>query len=285
MPSVPAHVQEISINWIRQEAMVVARGYIILLGISGMPLFILLSSIVRDLPRFGAAKLLSPELWFWAGLYALSALAVPACVGPFCKRCLGGLLALQTLVLLFAGAMYGPHIPINFARIGQEPAVAAVAGLLLLILAVMLYWIALSPALAAIRLLATRLPPDDVPLPTMMATLEQTRTRPRALPSRLRRIAARAQALRAIAYLALLAALVVALWEVGHWVQLVQLDPDLDTVEVKDLLAFLSPLALELALRLGPAAAAQCAARGRVRERTAQARPPCARPLPAVVPG
>jgi hypothetical protein len=109
---------------------------------------------------------------------------------------------------LAAGALYGPNIHINFAQIGRDP---AVAGLLVLVLAVMLYWVALSPALAAIRLLATRLPPDDVPLPKMTATLEQTRTRPRALPSPLKRIAARAQALKAIACLTGLAGAFAAL--------------------------------------------------------------------------
>ena len=194
MPTVPAQVQEISINWIRHEVGLVNRGYYGLPGLLGLPTLLPLVSIVRDLPRFEAAKLVSPELWVPAGLYALLVLQNRACKGgPFCKRCLGGLLALQTLMLLAAGAVYGPHIHINFAQLGREPAVAGL--LLLLVLAVMLYGF-VSPALAAIRLLATRLPPDDVPLPTMMATLEQTETKPRALPSALTRIAARAGLLR-----------------------------------------------------------------------------------------
>jgi hypothetical protein len=237
MPSVPAHVQEISINWIGQKAWVVARGYYLLIGIWSLPLLLMLLSVMRDLPRFEAAKLVSLELWVWAGLYALSAYLIGRCHAPLCKRCLGGLLALQTLMLLAAGAVYGPHIHINFAQVGREP---AVAGLLLLMLAVFLYWVAFSPALAAIRLLATRVPPGDVPLPKMMATLEQTSTRPRALPSSLTRIAARAQALNAIAYVALLAMAVVFLLAVNLLAQ----DPDRE-----DLLVFL-PVALAFALGL-----------------------------------
>jgi hypothetical protein len=238
MPSVPAHVQEISINWIRQEARLVTRGYHGLPGVLGLPLLIPLSSIVRDLPRFKAAKLMSPELWVLAGLYALCFLSNRACIrGPFCKRCLTGLLALQTLFLLVGGALIGPRI--NFSKIGRDLALAdAGTGLFLLVLAAILYWFMLSPALAAIHLLVTRLPPDDVPLPTMMATLEQTETKPWAVPSALTRISARAQALRAIAYLTLLAMLVVSLWEVDQLVQ----DPDTED------LFFLLPLALELPL-------------------------------------
>jgi hypothetical protein len=207
MPSVPAHVQEISINRIRQQAMLVVRGYVAVRCIPVIVLIYLLSSIVSDLPYFDAAKLVSPELWVWAGLLALIFLAPLACQGLFSKCYLAGLVALQALLLLAAGALYGPNIHINFAQIGRTP---AVAGLLVLVLAVMLYWVALSPALAAIRLLATRLPPDDVPLPKMTATLEQTRTRPRALPP-LKRIAARAQALKAIACLTGLAGAFAAL--------------------------------------------------------------------------
>jgi hypothetical protein len=239
MPSVPAHVQEISINWISREAWVVARGYYIL-GICALPLMFMLSSIVRDLPRFEAAKLVSPELWVWAGIYALGARMAITCRAPFCKRCLGGFLAWQTLMLLAAGAVYGPHIHINFVNLAQidwEPALAL--SLLLLALALMLYWVVFAPALAAIRLLATRLPPDDLPLPTMMAALEQTSTRPPALPVALTRLAIRAQALKAIAYLALLGALVVALWIIG------QLDPDRG-----DLLAFLPGGVLEFSLAM-----------------------------------
>jgi hypothetical protein len=236
-PSVPAHVQEISINWIRRQASLVRSATSALPGILGLPLLWSLVLIVRDLPRFEAAKLMSPQLWVCAGLLALFYLLNRACIGgPFCKRCLGGLLALQTLMLLAAGALIGPHI--NFAQIGREP---AVAGLLLLILAVFLYWVALSPALAAIRLLATRLPPDDVPLPTMMATLEQTETKPSARPSALTRVAARAKALKAIAYLTLLAAQVVAMWMVYQLVQ----DPDRE-----DLLTFLLGLAIVFPLIL-----------------------------------
>src|SRR6266516_3738401 len=142
-----------------------------------------------------------------------------------------------------------PRIHINFvnlAQIGSEPAVAGLLLLLVLVLAVYLYWVAFAPALAAIRLLATRLPPDDVPLPTMMAALEQTSTRPRALPSALTRIAARAQALKAIAYLSLLAAIVVTLWILDQLVQgLPEFGVDPDTDAVEHLLAFLPPVALE----------------------------------------
>jgi hypothetical protein len=204
MPSVPPYVQEISLNRIRQQVVLVGRGYGAVAWIAASALVFLLSSIVRDLPLFDAAKLVSPELWVWAGLGALVFLVSRACPGPS-KRMIGGLFALQTLLLLAVGSLYGPDIHINFAQIGRMP---VVAGLLVLWPAVMLYWLALSPAIAAIRLLAIRLPPDDVPLLTAMATLDQTKTRPRGLPSR---IAAYAQALKAVACLTGLAGAVAAL--------------------------------------------------------------------------
>jgi hypothetical protein len=219
MASAPAHVQEISINKIRQEGLLVSRGLIAVLGISGLALFLLLWWVVRDLPRFDAAKLMSPALWVCAGQYALSSLAVWMCRGPFCKRCLGGLFALQALLLLavlFVAGAVGIHINFaNFAPIGLEPAVAWLLVLLSAVTLLYLYWAALSPALAAIRLLATRLPPDDVPLTTVMATLEQTRKRPRART----RLAARAQALRAIGLLTWLAAFVLALRAITQLIQ------------------------------------------------------------------
>ena len=65
--------------------------------------------------------------------------------------------------------------------------------------------------LAAIRQLATRLPPDNVLLPTAMATLEQMGARPRALPSLSARIGTRAQTLKIIACLTGLATVVAVL--------------------------------------------------------------------------
>jgi hypothetical protein len=235
MPSAPAHVQEISINRIRQEGLLVLRGLVAVLSISGLVLFFLLGWVVRDLPRFDAAKLMSPALWVCAGQYALSGLAALVCRGPFCKRCLGGLFALQALLLLallLAAGAVGIRINFaNFAQIDQEAAVALV--LLSAVMLLYLYWGALSPALAAIRLLATRLPPDDVPLTTAMATSEQPRKRKRART----RLAARAQALRAIALLTFLAAFVLSLW------MITQLNPDQDGIP-------LPGLGVELALVL-----------------------------------
>jgi hypothetical protein len=199
MPSVHAHVQEISIKRIRQQAARVLRAYMVVVipVAASYPFFM---SIVRDLPRFDAAKLVSPELWVLTGLTALGIAAGRACPVDrlICKRCLRGLIALQTLLLL--GAIY---LAIDVVIGRSVDMMQTMVGLLFLGLAV--YWIVFSPMLAAIRLFATRLPPDDVPLLTAMATLEQTNTRP---PSLLTRTVARAQALRAIAYLTTLAAIV-----------------------------------------------------------------------------
>src|SRR5262249_23519453 len=79
------------------------------------------------------------------------------------------------------------------------------------------YWMVLPPMLAAIRLLATRLPPDNVPFPTAMATLEQTGARPHALPSPPMPKEIRARALKTVAFLAAGAAAVAYLWlDVHH---------------------------------------------------------------------
>jgi hypothetical protein len=210
MPSAHAYVQEISINGIRQQAARALRGYIVVV----MPVVALIppfQSIARDLPRFDAAKLVSPELWVLIGLSALGIAAGRACqYRMICKRCVGGLIVVDTLLLL--GCVF---LAIDLiGRTTEDMIMDAVAGFLFLGLTV--YWLVLSPAVAAIRLLATRLPPDDVPLLAAMATLEQTRTRPQALPSPLTRIVARAKALRLIAYLTGLAALVAVLWLIAQ---------------------------------------------------------------------
>jgi hypothetical protein len=190
MPPVHAHVQEISINRIRQQAAPLFRAWLVVL-IPLPPTYPYFMSIAHDLARFDVAKLVTPELWILIGLIALGIAAARACRDRFiyCKRCLGGLIALHTLLLL--GAVY---LAIDVVIGRSVDMMQTVVGLLFLGLAV--YWLVFSPMLAAIRLLATRLPPDDVPLLTAMATLEQTR--PPSLPTR---TVARAQALRAIAYL------------------------------------------------------------------------------------
>ena len=48
----------------------------------------------------------------------------------------------------------------------------SVAALLIVIL-IALYWMLLSPTMAALRLLATRVPPDGTPLPTVLASTLQ----------------------------------------------------------------------------------------------------------------
>jgi hypothetical protein len=207
MPSAHAYVQEISINGIRKQVARALRGSMVLFTpvLALIPLF---QSFARDLPRFDAAELVSPKLWVLIGLSALSIAAMRACRFDrfICKRCVGGLIALQTLLLL--GVVFGAIDLIG--RTTEDMIMDAVAGFLLL--GLLVYWLVLSPALAAIRLLATRLPPDDVPLLAAMATLEQTRTRPQTLPSPLTRIVARAKALRLIAYLPGLAAGGTFLW-------------------------------------------------------------------------
>ena len=162
----------------------------------------------------------------------LSAFAMRACWAPFCKRCLAGLFALQALLLLttlLAARTVLPGIRINFAifaQVGRDPIILLPLVLVLL----WLYYLALSPAIAAIRLLATRLPPDDVPVTTVMATLNRARKRPRART----RLAARA--LKAIALLTLIALVVVSL---RTTFQLIEIED-----EDVDLLAFLGDMVL-----------------------------------------
>jgi hypothetical protein len=234
MPSVPAYVQEISINRIRKEGMLVLRGYVLAMSTSGMALVFLIWWIVGDLSRFDAAKLVTPAPWVCAGAYVLSAFAMRACSAPFCKRCLAGLFALQALLLLttlLAARTVLPGIRINFAifaQVGRDPIILLPPVLVLL----WLYYLALSPAIAAIRLLATRLPPDDVPVTTVMATLKRARKRPRART----RLAARAQALKAIALLTLITLVVVSL---RTTFQLIETED-----EDVDLLAFLGDMVL-----------------------------------------
>src|SRR5262245_40332346 len=98
MPSAHAHVQEISIKGIRQQVVRALRGY----GVFFFPfaaLVLLVQSITRDLPRFDAAELVSPKLWVLIGLSALGLAATRACLWIICKRCLGVLIVMNTLVL------------------------------------------------------------------------------------------------------------------------------------------------------------------------------------------
>jgi hypothetical protein len=200
-----AHVQEISISRIRQQAARVFRGYMTVAMLPGLALVPLLGSILHDLPRFDGAKLVSPKLWVLTALTPLGIAAARACGDRImCKRWLGGLIALDTVLLLAAGAAF---LALDFAGRTEDvmTTLDTVAGLLVMVLPV--YLLVLSPALAAIRLLATRLPPDDVPFPT--AITERMKMGPRALPSPLR---ARVWLLRAIAFLTGLAAAVTFLW-------------------------------------------------------------------------
>src|SRR5262245_54560481 len=209
MPSAHAYVQEISIQGIRQQVARIIRGSLVVLmpGVALIPLFQL---IARDVPRFDPAELVSPKLWVVIGLSALGIAAMRACGRIICKRCLGGLIVMDALLLL--GSVF---VAIDLiGRTTEDMIMDAVAGFLFL--GLLVYWLVLSPAVAAIRLFATRLPPDDVPLLAAMATLEQTRTRPQAPPSPLTRIVARAKALTLIACLTAVAAVVAFLWLVAQ---------------------------------------------------------------------
>src|SRR5262245_64321116 len=98
MPSAHAYVQEISINGIRKQVARALRGSMVLFTpvLALIPLF---QSFARDLPRFDAAELVSPKLWVLIGLSALGLAATRACLWIICKRCLGVLIVMNTLVL------------------------------------------------------------------------------------------------------------------------------------------------------------------------------------------
>ena len=165
-----AQAQTVSISKIRAYAVRVMRGFFTL---GWLPLFILLPKIVstmRDLPRVDLAPLRSPLVWLLVALTTVGALVfrygTPRMTAPYLW-----ILVLCSVVLVPIGAAFAVAGNVDLTELAQRPVWVWLAAAALLIPFVLLfYWLLLSPTIAALRLLATRVPPDDTPLPTVLAS-------------------------------------------------------------------------------------------------------------------
>ena len=164
-------VQTVSIDKIRADTVVAWRGLVIVMYTPVFCLIPLIMPIVRDLPHVDLAPLRSPLVWllaalivagFYAGRHGLAGMTASSLWMVVIGSCLvvvGGLVFVVTA---------GIVDPTQLAQksIGLLLSVAA----LLTVILIALYWMLLSPTMAALRLLATRVPPDGTPLPTVLAS-------------------------------------------------------------------------------------------------------------------
>jgi hypothetical protein len=169
-----AGVRVLSIAKMRVDAVVVLRGFFALMAFPGLLAFLLLLPVVRDLPHLDLSPLRSPLVW------PLVALTVTAAF--VARHGIAQLTAVPLRILLVAGiglitaalaALAVAAGRFNWAALEAKSAgvrffVAALLLLLLAVTALTLWWFALVPVLAAKRLLATTVSPNDVPLPMVM---------------------------------------------------------------------------------------------------------------------
>jgi hypothetical protein len=165
-----AQAQIVSISKIRADAVRVMRGFFTL---GWLPLFVLLPRIVstmRDLPRIDLAPLRSPLVWLLVALTIGGALVArygtPRMTAPYLW-----ILVLCSVVLIPIGAAFAVAGNVDLTELAQGSAwVLLGAAALLMPFVLLWYWLLLSPAIAALRLLATPVPPDGTPLPTVLAS-------------------------------------------------------------------------------------------------------------------
>jgi len=217
----PPLVQAISIRTLRQDAVLTMRGYFTLALLPMLYLFPVLVDVFRDLPRVDTAPLASPLPWLAAVVGGGFMVGLRRCGTRLTSRCLRGLLA-GCWVAACIGVAVVVHAfwGFDWTRANVTPTVlwviAAVGSVTLLLGAGLFYYALLAPALATMRLLATRLPPNGVPLTAAMAAAADTSGSTGAgvaAPLRLRMLSRITQA---IVVLAGLATTVVVLWLFGR---------------------------------------------------------------------
>src|SRR6185312_10927189 len=161
-----AQAQTVSINKIRADAVLVTRGFFMLYWLPAFVLVMLILPLFREL--LGAAPLRSPVIWILvaltpAGLFVAN-FGIARMTVPYLWVLIG------SLTLLAIG---GAALVVALGTIVAQEA-SAVAWFFFAPLAIMLaagiYWVLLSPTIAALRLQAIRVPPDDTPLPKVLAS-------------------------------------------------------------------------------------------------------------------
>jgi hypothetical protein len=164
--------QTVSIKKIRADALVAWRGVGVLAVTPAAYLFFrLINPILRDHRHFDLALLRSPLVWLLVALTVSGVFAI--------RHGLHGMTAFNLWILVIGSGLIvigglvcvvtaGIIDPTQLAQksVGVVLAVAA----LLIVIVIALYWMLLSPTMAALRLLGTRLPPDGIPLPTVLAS-------------------------------------------------------------------------------------------------------------------
>ena len=155
--------QTVSIDKIRADIVVAWRGLVILVYLPVVCLIPLVMPVVRDLPRVDLAPLRSPLAMLLVGLIV---------TGFFASRpSLAGLTApglwfvvIGSCLVVGGGFVYAVSMGVS------DPTQLAQKAALLVVILIALYWTLLSPSMAALRLLATRVPPDGTRLPTVLAS-------------------------------------------------------------------------------------------------------------------
>ena len=166
-----SQAQTVSINKIRADTVVAWRGLVILVYAPVFCLIPLIAPIVRGLPHVDLAPLRSPLVWLLVALIVAGSFAA--------RRGLAGMTARGLWIVVIGSCLSvgGGLVFVVSTRIIDPTQLAqksvgsllSVAALLIVIL-IALYWMLLSPTMAALRLLATRVPPDGTPLPTVLAS-------------------------------------------------------------------------------------------------------------------
>ena len=219
-----AQVRVVSIDKMRADAVLVTRGLLALALLPTCGLLLLVLRVVPDLPdvnltplrlllalflvaltvaalfagRYGSVRLTAPYLWFLI-IASLSLIGIGCvAVGWIAVKLWGRKEALES-----AEALLG----------------IAVLLISIILLLVIVYWILLSPTKAALRLLATRVPPDGTPLPTVLAShLTQSNTDGASAPYKKRHPAYKKRRPAAVAYSVAAAALGIVAVALVIWV-------------------------------------------------------------------
>ena len=179
-----AQAQRVSINKIRADAVRVTRGFFMLYWVPAFVLAMLILPLFRDL--LGAAPLRSPVIWLLvaltpAGLFVAN-FGIARMTPPYLWLLVGSL-----TLLAIGGAALVVALGTIVAQESSAVAWFFVAPLAI-VFAATIYWVLLSPMIAALRLLALRVPPDDTPLPKVFASpLPQGDSNVAARPSKNRK--------------------------------------------------------------------------------------------------
>jgi hypothetical protein len=178
------HSQTVSINTIRADATCVMRGNLGLCLLAGGLLFIKITPMLRILPRIDMAPLRSPLVWLLTVLTIAAAFAgrfgtarMTALYLWIFIGCVGVIVIGSIALVVIWARVAQPEWPdesavVDFARdrVGLLLGIVALILILIVTMLALFYWLFMSPARAAVRLLAARLPLDGTPLQTVLSS-------------------------------------------------------------------------------------------------------------------